>query len=74
MNDLEAIKNRRSIRKYKGKPIENEKREILEKDWKSKQVVAEAVAKPKNVNMDFYDKESAPFVVRRPLSQLEDEL
>lgn len=31
MNDLEAIKNRRSIRKYKGKPIENEKREILEK-------------------------------------------
>lgn len=50
------------------------KREILEKDWKSKQVVAEAVAKPKNVNMDFYDKESVPFVARRPLSQLEDEL
>ncbi len=50
------------------------KREILEKDWKSKQVVVESVAKPKNVNMDFYEKESAPFIARRPLSQLEDEL
>ncbi len=50
------------------------KREILEKDWKSKQVVAEIIAKPKNVNMDFYEKESASFIARRPLSQLEDEL
>lgn len=50
------------------------KREILEKDWKSKQVVADIIAKPKNVNMDFYEKESASFIARRPLSQLEDEL
>ena len=31
MNDLEAIKNRRSIRRYKRKPIEKDKRDILDK-------------------------------------------
>lgn len=50
------------------------KREILEKDWKSKQITPETIIKTKNVNMDFYNKEASSFVVRRPLSQLEDEL